>query len=86
MQLSKKQISQLIKIIETTQRIIADAKNGKSAPKTAAVKNGSTRTRRTGKDLAAFKKMIFAERKAGVSVADLAEKHGVTPSYLYQMR
>ena len=86
MQLSKKQISQLIKIVETTQQIIADARNGRAGPKVAAAKNNATRTRRTGKDLVAFKKMIHAERKAGASVAELASKHGVTPSYLYQMQ
>ena len=84
MQLSKKQISQLIKILETTQQILADANRAPSSPPASGQEG--TRTRRTGKDLVAFKKTIKAERKAGASVAELAQKYGVTPSYLYQLR
>jgi transposase-like protein len=29
--------------------------------------------------------MLKQERKAGASVAALAKKHGVTPSYIYQI-
>lgn len=83
MQLSKKQISQLIKILETTQQILADANR---APATGSREQAGARTRRTGKDLVAFKKAVKAERKAGASVAELAQKYGVTPSYLYQLR
>lgn len=84
MQLSKKQISQLIKILETTQQILADA--SRERPSSGTREQTGTRTRRTGKDLVAFKKAIKAERKAGASVADLSRKYGVTPSYLYQLR
>lgn len=83
MQLSKKQISQLIKILETTQQILADANR---APAAGPREQAGVRTRRTGKDLVAFKKAVKAERKAGASVAELAQKYGVTPSYLYQLR
>ena len=83
MQLTKKQISQLIKILETTQQILADA--SREVP-SAEGREPGVRTRRTGKDLVAFKKAVKAERKAGASVADLAQKYGVTPSYLYQLR
>ena len=84
MQLTKKQISQLIKILETTQQILADA--NREVPSSGARGEGGTRTRRTGKDLVAFKKAVKAERKAGASVSELAQKYGVTPSYLYQLR
>lgn len=84
MQLTKKQISQLIKILETTQQILADANREVSSSGSRA--EAGTRTRRTGKDLVAFKKAVKAERKAGASVAELAQKYGVTPSYLYQLR
>ena len=42
--------------------------------------------RRTGKDLLAFRKMLKAERKRGVSVAELAEAHGVSTAYIYQLK
>lgn len=84
MQLTKKQISQLIKILETTQQILADA--SREVPSAGSREDGGVRTRRTGKDLVAFKKAVKAERKAGATVAELARKYGVTPSYLYQLR
>lgn len=51
--------------------------NGKSAP---------TRTRRTKKEAAALKKLLKAERKAGVPVAELAAKHGVSTAYIYMLK
>lgn len=86
MQLSKKQISQLIKILETTQQILAEANRAPVNTDGSGKGSSATRTRRTGKDLVAFKKTVKAERKAGVPVAELARKYGVTPSYLYQLR
>lgn len=88
MSLSKRQISGLISIMESVQSILLESKN---AP--APVKGGKgtgkapgVRTRRTGKELEDFKKAIKKDRKAGVSVGELAEKYGVTPSYLYQLK
>ena len=53
------------------------AGNGKSA---------SPRKRRSKKDAAALKKLLKAERKAGVPVAELAAKHGVSSAYIYMLR
>ncbi len=53
------------------------AGNGKSA---------TTRTRRSKKDTIALKKLLKAERKAGVPVAELAEKHGISTAYIYMLR
>ena len=50
------------------------AGNGKSA---------STRTRRSKMEAIALKKLLKAERKAGVPVAELAEKHGISTAYIY---
>ena len=83
MQLSKRQENRLQSIIDAAKQILAEA--GKAQPKNARSNNGPT-TRRRGDDLVAFKKMLKAERKKGASVAELAEKHGVTPSYIYQMQ
>jgi hypothetical protein len=53
------------------------ARNRKSAP---------TRTRRSKKEVIALKKLLKAERKAGVPVAELAAKHGVSKPYIYALR
>jgi hypothetical protein len=53
------------------------ARNGKSAP---------TRTRRSKKEVAALKKLLKAERKAGVPVSELAAKHGVSKAYVYMVK
>ena len=53
------------------------AGNGKSAP---------SRTRRSKKEAIALKKLLKAERKAGVPVAELAEKHGISTAYIYMLR
>jgi hypothetical protein len=51
--------------------------NGKSAP---------ARTRRSKKEVTALKKLLKAERMAGVPVAELAAKHGVSSAYIYMLR
>lgn len=79
MSLTTKEAAQLRKIITLAEGLLADAgkiTSGKSA--------GGGR-RRSGKELEAFRKMLKQERKSGASVSALAKKHGVTPSYIYQI-
>ena len=87
MALTSQEIQQLRKIIAIAEELIAKA--GASAGKEVKLngRRGVTgpATRRTGKELTAFRSMLKAKRKAGVPVAELAKKHGVTPSYIYQM-
>lgn len=52
------------------------AGNGKSA---------SPRKRRSKKEAVALKKLLKAERKAGVPVAELAKKHGISTAYIYML-
>ena len=63
-------------VAHTVERRTKGASGGKRGPG----------TRRRGTDLDAFKDMIKTERSKGASVASLAEKHGVTPSYIYQLK
>jgi len=49
-------------------------------------KSGATRTRRSRKEAIALKKLLKAERKAGVPVAELAEKHGISTAYIYMLK
>jgi ribosome-binding protein aMBF1 (putative translation factor) len=93
MALSKKQQSRLESIIRQAELILKEAgtkdgrpassrKSKKSAPQTQ-VTDGARRSRAAAAD---FRKQILAARKKGVSVAELAEKYGVTSSYIYQIR
>ncbi len=89
MPLTKRQISQLQKIIETAQTILAEVEDAKAdGRKSASSEAGSEREpriRRSGKELAAFRKMLKAERKKGVPVAEIAQKHNVSKAYVYQL-
>jgi hypothetical protein len=49
-------------------------------------KSVTTRTRRSKKEVVALKKLLKSERKAGVPVAELAAKHGVSSAYIYMLR
>ncbi|PWB83740.1 MAG: hypothetical protein C3F11_05055 [Methylocystaceae bacterium] len=46
---------------------------------------GKTSSRRSGKELLAFRKALRAERKNGVPVAEIAKRHKVSKSYIYQL-
>jgi hypothetical protein len=83
MSLTAKEVSELKKIVARAKELMAKAE-GQSVKSTARP-SSSVRVRRTGKDLVTFRRMLKAERKAGVPVAQLAKKHGVTPSYIYQI-
>jgi hypothetical protein len=85
MQLTAADAAQLKKIISIAQTLLEKAgeKEAKGGRVAAGARNA--RIRRSGKDLSAFRKMLKAERKAGVPVADLARKHGISPSYIYQL-
>lgn len=87
MSLTAKEVVELKKIVARANELIAKA-SGKEVitkDKTSARRSLSTNTRRSGKELEAFRKMLKAERKAGVPVAQIAKKHGITPAYIYQM-
>jgi hypothetical protein len=80
MNLTKQQIRKLESIIAAAQAVLSEAK---SAPAGKAAKG--TRVRRSGKELATFRKMLVAERKKGVPVAELARKHNISSAYIYQL-
>lgn len=91
--LSPREIDMLRQIISLAGALIAQAhpdagklvgKGAKSAGKAAKEQDGKRR-RRTGKELADFRKMLVAERKRGVAVAELAKKHGISAAYIYQL-
>jgi Mor family transcriptional regulator len=97
MQLSKRQRTQLEKIITQVEKILmqADAaeKRVAKSQRTAAFKKTGRKSlsknrapRRSRADAAAMRKEIKAARKKGTSATELAKKYGVTTSYVYQQR
>ena len=69
---------------------IALETNPSGARKSFAYTNGKSvhpvRKRRSKKEAAALKKQLKAERKAGVPVAELAKKHGISSAYIYMLQ
>jgi hypothetical protein len=76
-------LSQLHRIIGLAKKLVA-----KHAPKK---KNGAVsspkgkRVRRAGKELVQFRKLLKAQRRKGVPVAQLARMHGVSSAYIYML-
>ncbi|WP_395687442.1 hypothetical protein [Aestuariivirga sp.] len=58
----------------------------KKSSRVAARKSSTVRGRRSKKEATALKKLLKAERKAGVSVAELAKKYGISTAYIYMLR
>jgi hypothetical protein len=86
MSLTAKEVAELKKIVARANELIAKAKGDEPTKvKSSARRSVSVKNRRSGKELESFKKMLKAERKAGVPVAQIAKKHGITPAYIYQM-
>jgi hypothetical protein len=78
MALTQSDRNRIRKIIQLAEDILEDDEVGaEGRPK---------RIRRSGKELAAFRKMLLSERKRGVPVAELARKHGITTAYIYQLK
>ena len=85
MSLSTKELSQLKKIIALAQGLI-DESEAAPADHNTSTPSDTKRIRRTGKELVAFRKMLKAERKRGVTAADLAKEHGVSMAYIYTLK
>lgn len=67
--------------------VVSFKRQGKSAArKKQQAQPIEKRQRRSGKELVAFRKMLKSERKKGVPVAELAEKHGISTAYIYSLR
>lgn len=88
MALSKRQVSQLQKIVETVQAILAAESKASQAEKRKTPSRSPARetgSRRSGKELVAFRKMLRAERKSGIPVAEISKRHKVSKAYIYQL-
>jgi hypothetical protein len=90
MSISPREIAKLRKIVELAQRLLAK-QNVPEAPKAKGKGAKSAiiptiQKRRSGKELTAFRKILKAERKQGVPVAEIAAKHGISLAYIYQLK
>ena len=83
MSLNAQEVAKLRRIVSLAERLIgAGSKLQRNGEKHRA---GQKRTRRSGKELVQFRKMLKAERKAGVPVGELARKHGISSAYIYML-
>lgn len=76
-------------IVKKLRKIAASLEELATALETMPIgneKSPSTRTRRSKKEVVALKKLLKAERKAGVPVAELSAKHGVSKAYIYMLK
>lgn len=86
MSLSPHEIAELRRIVSIAEKILAKATTPKKRAKLATSATKPRKNpRRKGRELAAFRKTVAAERKRGVPVAEIARKHGITPNYIYQI-
>jgi hypothetical protein len=83
MGLSVQELAMLRRIISLAERMIAASPKPKRG-RPASVK-ATKRVRRTGKALVQFRRMLKAERKRGISVADLASKYSISTAYVYTL-
>lgn len=94
MSLTAREIKYLRTFISITEKLLASvdgagANAGETSKPDKAPKSSKprdqARTRRSGKKLAEFRKLLKAERRRGVPVAELAKKHGISTAYIYQI-
>jgi hypothetical protein len=84
MSLSADEIALLKKFVSIAQKLIEANSGSKSSSKSPAAAP-KKRKRRSGKELADFRKMLKAERSKGVSAAELSKKYSVSQAYIYQL-
>lgn len=86
MALNAQELSELKDLLARVQKLVDKAsRNARAQREAPSHVSPSPRRRRSGSDLVRFRRTLKAERKAGVPVADLARKYGVTASYIYQL-
>ena len=85
MVLYSKDIAKLRRIIGLAEALIDEVPKPQRGrpPLSTGFKKPLKRVRRTGKELAEFRKMLSAERKKGLSASELARKYGISTTYVY---
>jgi hypothetical protein len=82
MSLTTKQKNEIKRLIELLSQLLKEP-----TVKERVAKNGNgKRVRCSGAELTSFRKQLKTEQKAGVPVAEIAKKYGISPAYIYQLR
>jgi hypothetical protein len=74
MPLDSRELAKVYRIIGLAEDLTKDSNNA-----------GKTRIRRTGKELARFRRLLKSERNKGVPVSVLARRHRVSSAYIYML-
>ncbi|MFN4142114.1 hypothetical protein [Aestuariivirga sp.] len=82
MALSKRQISNLKKIIATAQKILAT----EQSEDTRGAGDGVIRRRRSRVEASKMRAEILTQREKGVPATQLARKYGVSTAYVYMIK
>jgi|GEM_PF-3446792 len=85
MYLTKRQTSNLKKIIATAQKLLDQAAKA-PAPVKASKSGKGKRNRRTAVEAKKMRAEILAQRKKGVPVTKLAERYNVSTAYIYMIK
>jgi hypothetical protein len=80
MSLVTQQLAKLDRIIALLEELVHERKASPARSSNGAVQK---RKYRTGKELLEFRRLLQAERKMGVPVKVLAQRHGVSSAYIY---
>ena len=86
MPLDAKELSKLRRIVAIAEKLINQSPRVKRG-RPSNQGNGSTRkrTRRRGKVLLQFRRMLKTERRKGTPVSSIAKKHGISTAYIYSL-
>ncbi|MDB5595770.1 MAG: hypothetical protein JWM36_2731 [Hyphomicrobiales bacterium] len=90
MSMSPREVAKVRKIIDLAQELLAKqlvTETPKAKVKgLKRVVGPSIQRRRSGKELASFRKILKAERKHGMPVAEIAARYEISPAYIHQLK
>jgi hypothetical protein len=82
---SAQELAKLRRIVSLAGTLVEGAGSSKRNGVAGKYARAGKRIRRTGQELVQFRKMLKTERKKGVSVSELARKHGISSAYIYTL-
>jgi hypothetical protein len=82
---SAQELAKLRRIVSLAGTLVEGTGSSKRNGAAGKYARAGKRIRRTGQELVQFRKMLKTERKKGVSVSELARKHGISSAYIYTL-
>ncbi|HEY8580689.1 MAG TPA: hypothetical protein VIL72_12430 [Beijerinckiaceae bacterium] len=90
MKLTERELVVLKALAAACQKLVDEAEQPRRAMGGPSHGDGAAaarpRIRRTGDELAEFRRLLIEERDRGVPAADIARKYGVSRSYIYNLK